>query len=103
MPPPRTTKVRLLVLPIAGALAAASVAWLIWGLTTPGDYFGGGNPALWFTLVAAALCGGYGATRIHSRWGAAALLFAAALCILFWVAAPDGWWASPPPPMQQAQ
>jgi hypothetical protein len=99
---PRAMSVRL-ILPVAGALTAASLTWLIWALTTPGDYFAGGNPALWFTLVAAALGGGYVATRLRSRWGAAAVLFAAAFCILFWVVAPDGWWASPPPAIQPGQ
>jgi hypothetical protein len=92
----RVSGVRV-VLIVAGALTAGSLTWILWGLFTPGDYFAGGNPAVWGTLVVSALGGASAAGRIRSRWASALLLLSAALLSTFWIVAPDGWWASSPP------
>ena len=91
---------RLRVLLIAGgAMTAGSVTWILWGLLTPGDYFGGGSPAVWATLAVAGLGGALAGARIRSRWAAGILMLAAALLSAFWILVPDGWWASSPPSM----
>lgn len=92
------SRVRVLLI-AAGALAAGSVTWILWGVLTPGDYFAGGSPAVWPTLAVAGLGGAVAAARVRSRWAAALLLLSAALLSAFWIVVPDGWWASSPPPM----
>src|SRR6187402_1228110 len=86
---PRGWMARSIVI-AAGGLTAGSVTWISWGLLTPGDYFGSGNPALWGTLAVVGLAGAYMAARIASRWVSAALLLASACCVAFWIVVPDG-------------
>lgn len=99
----RGSTLRLLLVVGVGALTAASVTWMLWGLVTPGDYFAGGNPLVWGTLVIGALAGGYAASRLRSRRAVRLLVFAAALCTAFWLVVPDGWWAAAPPPPQSLE
>ena len=81
----------------ASALTACTGVWILWGLSTRGDYFASGNP---FVLVSMVLAGAAGLVlgyrRRSPRYRGIVLavgLFAA----LFWLAVPEGWWAHGPP------
>jgi hypothetical protein len=91
-----------LLLTVSGCLAAASLAWMMWGLLSPGDYFAGGNPTVWGTLLIAGMGGGYMGSRLEARGPAMLLLVIAAFCVGFWLIVPDGWWAAAPRPMPSA-
>jgi hypothetical protein len=83
---------------LIGAFCVFTLAWIAWGLTTPGDFFANGNPACMPTLAAAVVVGlalgHYAGRRRSLRWGMVAV---AILFVVFWVFAPEGWWAKGPP------
>jgi uncharacterized membrane protein len=71
--------------------------WILWGLLTPGDFFGNGSPLIYVTAVAAAVAGFIVGFRIKSKAGRKILIFLGIGCLIFWLFAPNGWWAVPPP------
>lgn len=86
---------------LAGAFCAASLAWMLWGVTSSGDFFGGGSPVVLGTLVLASGAGGVVGARLRSRRAQIAVGVGVAACALFWIFTSDGWWAVAPPPRPQ--
>lgn len=82
---------------LASALTACTVAWIAWGLATPGDYFANGNPLSYVSVVLAGALGLFAGYRRRSPRYRGIVLAAALFALLFWLTAPDGWWAHGPP------
>jgi hypothetical protein len=78
-----------------GAFVLFSLSWILWGLATPGDFFGNRSAFVNPTLGAAALVGlGLGFKAV-GRWRQ--VIYACGLVsACFWVAVPSGWWARGP-------
>lgn len=87
-----------LLLALTGTFIGITVAWIAWGLFTPGDFFAFGNPWLVITLGIAAISTARLSMRVRSRGGWVALAAVALCCAVFWGVVKDGWWASSPPP-----
>jgi hypothetical protein len=80
-----------------GALSGVTFTWVVWGILTPGDYFGNGSLAfILATLGAGGVLGGWTAYRTRSRRLRIAVLASAILCTVFWLGVPSGWWAKGP-------
>jgi hypothetical protein len=76
----------------------ATLAWVVWGVTTPGDYFA--NGALLSVGLSVAFAGVIGLIlgwRAKGRIARAAILAVAILSTAFWCLAQEGWWAKAPP------
>jgi hypothetical protein len=83
-----------LVAAASSAFTAATTCWVVWGITTPGDFFAHGSVLFRPTLAAAALLGAALGCRVRSRRVIVTLLVFAVLCGAFWVVADDGWWVT---------
>ena len=81
-----------------GVISGVTFCWILWGVLTPGDSFGGGAvPFLVGTLAVAGSTGAYAAAKSSSRLARAFWVAATIMSALYWLAAPSGWWATPPP------
>jgi hypothetical protein len=80
----------------AAATCAFTVAWIAWGLATPGDYFANGSPFAMPTLALAIVLGLVAGFLLAARYRIAVAL-ALLLCLGFWFVAPSDWWVTPPP------
>jgi hypothetical protein len=77
---------------LLGSFCLLTVTWIIWGILTPGDFFGNGS---WFvepTLGIAAIVGAIVGFRISGR-PRIVMFVTAALSVCFWLFIRDGWWA----------
>ena len=75
------------------ALSLSTLAYVVWGLLTPGDYFGNGSVLVLPTIaVLFGLVAGFHASSRLRR----VLLVTAVLSLCFWAFVPDGWWVHPP-------
>src|SRR5664279_5455846 len=83
--------------PALGAFVGATGCWILFGLTTPGDFFANGYLYVIPVLAAAAGIGAYAALKVSAKGFRIALALSAIVFLLFWALVPDGWWASPPP------
>jgi hypothetical protein len=92
-PPRSLSRVAWLVV---GAFVGSTGAWIFWGITTPGDFFGNGSSFVFPSLGLAGVLGGYSGWTAHPR-RRIAFAIAALLCAAFWSRAPAGWWAKRPP------
>ena len=85
-------------LAILACASATTVAWIVVGLLTPGDYWANGS---WFALPFLALAAGAGAflgAKVRRRAVRIVVIVAGTLSGLFWTTVPSGWWAKGPPP-----
>ena len=82
---------------LTGAFVGVTLAWILFGLFTPGDFFAGGRVIVGPVVLGAGGLGSWLGARAGSTAPRVTIVVLALLCILFWVAAPDGWWASRPP------
>jgi hypothetical protein len=85
-----------------GAFAGLTLAWLLSGLLTGGDFFAGGSPLPFALAAAGGAVGGWAGWKARRRTIRVALAAAAVAALLFWVAVPSGWWAVPLPPPSRA-
>jgi hypothetical protein len=86
---------RLLFSAVA-AFSLSTVAYVVWGFLTPGDFFGNGSVLVLPTIAVGFALGLVAGFRASTRLRAV-LLVLAVLSLGFWVFVPDGWWAHPPP------
>ena len=88
---------------LSGAGVSATICWLWWCVTTPGDDFANGSGLVGPSLMTALLAGGYAAYRLRGRRFRTTLTVMGLLCVSFWICVRDDWWVHPPPPMPQAE
>jgi hypothetical protein len=76
----------------------ATLAWIVWGVLTPGDYFGHGSVlAVYFSALFSGVIGLILGWRAKGHIALTTILVCAILSTAFWCLARDGWWAKPPP------
>jgi hypothetical protein len=83
---------------LASSFVLATIIWILWGLITPGDYFGNGSVLIIVSLILSLIFGFVLGYSLYSNkiLFIFVILFAIA-CIIFWIFVPSGWWASGPP------
>jgi len=92
---PKVNQVLSLATAALSGAAACAVVWFLWGLETPGDYFGNGSSWVGPTMVAGVLIGIVGGYYAKRYWRVA--IWVVGLPGLVYVAAlPPGWWAGSP-------
>jgi hypothetical protein len=82
---------------LCGVCIGATACWIVWGVATPGDYFGNGVALIGLSLFAFVAAGGYAGFKARSKRARIALVLLSLACALFWFGAPNGWWVKPPP------
>jgi hypothetical protein len=78
------------------AFSLSTIAYVVWGCLTPGDFFGNGSVLVLPTIAVSFIFGAFAGCRASVRLRRV-LLILAVLSVAFWVLAPDGWWVHPPP------
>jgi hypothetical protein len=71
-----------------------TLAWVAWGLVTPGDYFANGSGLFEPTVLVAIVGGLIAGFKLPARWRIAAVLLTV-LCVCFWLFVPSDWWVKP--------
>ena len=93
----RIKRVKAVMAPSAGYFMA-TLAWIIWGVTTPGDYLGdGAGLSVGISVAFAGIIGIVLGWRAKGHIARAAILTLAILSTAFWCLVRDGWWAKAPP------
>ena len=76
----------------------ATLAWIVWGVTTPGDYFANGAVlSVGLSVVFAGIIGVILGWRAKGHIARTAILALAILSTAFWCLVRDSWWAKAPP------
>jgi hypothetical protein len=68
-----------------------TIAEIVWGLLTPGDYFANGNPLLVPTVIGFVIVGIYLGVRATGR-GIIWIFAITVACFCYWAFVPFGWW-----------
>jgi hypothetical protein len=77
------------------AFLLCTIAYVVCGLLTPGDYFANGSVLADVSLILAVAVGLIAGFRASRPWRI--VIFAGGIASLcFWIFVPDGWWAYGP-------
>jgi hypothetical protein len=87
----------------SGSFVFLTLTWILWGLFTPGDFFGNGSPLVYVSAITAGLIGFVTGFRKKPKWMTVSGILLVALCLFFWLFVRDGWWATPPPMPSRAE
>ena len=77
-----------------GGFCFVTIAEVIWGFLTPGDYFANGSPLLLPSVIASLTLGLYLGIKASGRLRVAIFVLSVA-CMCYWVFVPVGWWVKP--------
>jgi VIT1/CCC1 family predicted Fe2+/Mn2+ transporter len=75
----------------------ATLAWIVWGVATPGDYFANGAVlSVGISVAFAGISGIVLGWRAKGHVARTAILALAIFSTAFWCLVRDGWWAKSP-------